>query len=90
MAKKNDVTQAGQLRTIAPGTPKMEAFLASGYPGMSVDKAQTIIKERRENPALWPYEEFQKAEAFLAAYRTKPIAIDTAPPWVAENKEDET
>lgn len=67
--------------TIAPKTAEMEAFLQAGYPGMTVEKAKTIIKERRENPALWPYEMFEKAQAFLAAYEAKPTAVSTRKPW---------
>lgn len=62
-------------KRIKPGTPEMEAILQTGYPDMSVEKAKTIIKERKENPALWPYEVMERAEAFLAAYNAKPIAV---------------
>jgi hypothetical protein len=47
---------------------------------MSVEKAKTIIKERRENPVLWPYNMVEKAEAFLAAYSGSPIAVSTKKP----------
>ena len=66
----------------------METYLGVGYDGMTVAKAETIIEERRKKPELWPYSEYQKAEAFLAAYRAKPIAIDTAPGhWRGEVKD---
>lgn len=55
-----------ELITFPPNSKERETFLALGY-GMDKAKAQTIIKERRENPALWPYEMQEKAEAFLAA-----------------------
>lgn len=56
---------------IKPETPEMEAFLSVGYGGMTVEKAEQIIKERKEKPELWPYEELEKAQAFLAAYHAK-------------------
>ena len=59
--------------SIKPKTPQMEAALTAGYPDLTVAKAKTIIKERRENPALWPYEQMVRAEAFLAAYEGVPL-----------------
>jgi hypothetical protein len=68
-----------KLKHIEPGTPEMETYLAVGYQGMSVAKAEAIIEERKRKPELWPYAELQKAEAFLEAYRSRPSAVDTAP-----------
>lgn len=78
MAKKSSTTTNAP---ILPETPEMEAFLSVGYDGMSIDKANTIIRERKDNPQSWPYEMLEKAQAFLAAYSTKAVAIDTSPPW---------
>ena len=64
-----------EMKHIKPGTKEMEAYLQAGYPDMSVEKAQTIIKERKENPALWPYEVMERAEAFLAAYKASPVVV---------------
>jgi hypothetical protein len=58
---------------IKPKTPQMEQMLQAGYPDLNVEKAKLIIKERKENPALWPYEQVQRAEAFLAAYNGVPL-----------------
>ena len=58
---------------IRPKTPQMEAALQAGYPDLSVAKAKLIIKERRDTPALWPYEQLVRAEAFLAAYEGVPL-----------------
>ena len=58
------------LITFPPNSKEREAFLALGY-GMDKAKAETIIKERKENPALWPFEMKEKAEAFLAALAAK-------------------
>lgn len=63
------------VRKIRPGTKEMEAMLQTGYPDMSVEKAKAIIKERKDNPALWPYEVMERAEAFLAAYSAAPVVV---------------
>ncbi|HQO97810.1 MAG TPA: hypothetical protein PLF72_08660 [Anaerolineaceae bacterium] len=67
------------LRSIKPGTPEMEAYLGAGYGGMTVEKAEAIIKERTANPALYPYEVYEQAKAFLEAYRATPKVIDPVP-----------
>lgn len=86
MATKPNIAagNAPALKTILPGTPEMEQHLAIGYGGMTVEKAETIIKERKANPQAWPYEVYEQAQAFLAAYHASPIAIDTQPGWVRE------
>jgi len=67
------------LSRIEPGSQEMEMLLSVGYPGMSRQKAEAIIRERKENPALWPYSKIEEAEAYLAALDATPIAIDTEP-----------
>lgn len=69
---------------IKPKTKEMEQFLQAGYPDMTVEKAKTIIKERKENPALWPYEMLERAEAFLAAWENAPVVTSTRPGWKRE------
>lgn len=76
MARKPKQTN---LRTIKPNTPEMEAYLGAGYGGMTVEKAEAIIKERAANPALYPYEVLEQARAFLEAYRSTPKVIDPVP-----------
>ena len=66
---------------VLPGTKEMEALLQAGYPDMSVEKAKRVIKERQENPHLWPYEVVERAEAFLAAYNAKPVVTQTRAGW---------
>ena len=83
------MTEQQELKHIKPGTPEMEAMLQAGYPDMNVAKAKTIIKERKENPALWPYEVMERAEAFLAAYNTAPVAVSTKVPARKLHKNDE-
>jgi hypothetical protein len=65
---------------IKPKTPQMEALLQAGY-GMTVVEAKTILKERKDNPVMWPLEEARKAEAMLAAYETTPKVISTRAGW---------
>jgi hypothetical protein len=78
MAKKTITTTNAP---ILPGTPEMEAFLSVGYDGMTIEKANVIIQERRENPQSWPYEMLEKAQAFLAAYSARAVVIDNSPHW---------
>ena len=67
-------------QTIKPGSPEMETFLSAGYPDIGTRAhAQEILKTRKENPALIPWEMQLKAEAFLAALDAKAIPIDTDP-----------
>jgi hypothetical protein len=76
----------GEIAKILPGTPEMEAFLAAGYPGMTVAKAEAIIKERQANPQSWPYEVFEQAQAYLAAYRSTPQVISTREMWKRDQR----
>jgi len=76
----------GDISRILPGTPEMEAFLAAGYPGMTVEKAETIIKERQQNPQLWPYEVLEQAKAFLEAYRATPKVISNREMWKRDQR----
>jgi hypothetical protein len=75
MANKSQAASALDVATIKPETPQMELYLAAGYPGMTVAKAKTIIAERKQNPAAWPYEMLEKAQAFLEAYSARPQVI---------------
>lgn len=84
MADKNEqpltTTDALKKNFIAPGSKEHIALLESGY-GMSIEKARQIIKERKENPLLWPYDLYEKAENMLAALAAKPQVIDPTPGW---------
>ena len=83
MANKPQVVSPLDVATIKPETPQMEQYLAAGYPGMTVAKAKAIIAERKQNPAAWPYEMLEKAQAFLEAYSARPQVIS---PYVGEAK----
>lgn len=66
---------------VAFGSPEHAALLASGY-GFTVEEAKQIIKEREANPQSWPFEEYQKAKAMLAAFAVKkPVNHNTKRPW---------
>jgi hypothetical protein len=68
------------VMSIKPNTPEMAAYLAGGY-GITLEKARTIIKERESNPQLWPYEQFERAQAMVEAYSARPEAVSTREPW---------
>jgi len=63
-----------------PGSEALKSLIVSAY-GMDFEQAETILKERPENPALWPYEEYQKAKAMMAALHTKPQVVSDKPGW---------
>jgi len=65
---------------IKPGTAQMEALLQAGYK-MSVKTAEAIIKERDADPARWPLERYEAAQAMLEAYKAKPQVISTRQRW---------
>ena len=69
---------------VKPKTAAKAALLQAGYSDLTVEKAQTIIEERKKNPQLWPYEQLQRAEAFLSAYESEARPIATNPGWVRE------
>ncbi len=48
---------------------------------MDRKQAETIIRERAANPALYPYEVYKKAQAFLEALNATPKVIATNPGW---------
>jgi len=61
------------------GSPELEAYLGAVY-HLTAKSAQQRIDERKENPALWPLAEVEKAEAFLEALNTAPVAVSTRVP----------
>jgi len=83
MAKKAAVNTE-HIKPVKPKTKAMEGLLQAGYPDMSVEKANAIIKERKENPQVWPYEMLERAQAFLAAYNTPATVVAANPGWERE------
>ena len=70
-------------------TKELETLLASGYPDIgTVEYAEQIIAERTKNPALFPFETYQRARAFLEAYHAFPAVIDTDPGWRSSDQSD--
>lgn len=78
MARSKEIEP--NLKRIEPGSKEMESLLAIGYPDIGTRvKAEAIIKERKTNPALWPYDVAQRAEAFLEGLDATPKVIDPTP-----------
>lgn len=75
---------AQKLQHFAPESDELEALLGSGYGGMTRKKAETIIEERSKNPAMWPYEQYENAQAFLQALKSKPQVISKKAAWKRE------
>ena len=80
MAEKKTISINAVYQQYAPKTPELAAFLSAGY-GMTIEKAQRIIKERKADPHLWPYEMLEKAENLIEAYESKPQVVSTRKPW---------
>lgn len=74
--KERDEKLQAELKSlpkIKPGSPEMESFLSAGYPDIGTrEHALELLKTRRENPALVPWEMEQRAKAFLEALDAKP------------------
>lgn len=63
------------------GSPEHEALISIGYNGLTVKQAKQIVKERAEKPELWPWEEYMKAQAVIAAHAATPIVVSTREGW---------
>lgn len=70
--KMIDDKLGGKVETFPPGSEKKANMLEIGY-GMSKEKAETIIKQYEGDPQTWPYEEYEKAKAFMAALTVDPV-----------------
>ena len=79
--RQQQTNEQPTVKVVSPSTPEMELLLQGGYPDMSVKRANAIIKERQANPQSWPYEQQERAEAFLAAYNTPSKAVSKLPGW---------
>jgi hypothetical protein len=64
----------------AAGSEELEALLSVGY-GINKEQAEQIIEERDKDPHTHPYDEYQKAKAFLAALEAEPVAVSKRAPW---------
>lgn len=75
-----DPQNIGKLSQFKPNTEALESLLSAGY-GMDKAQAEKIIAERAQNPALWPYEVWKKANAFLEALGATPQVVATNEGW---------
>lgn len=66
---------------VKPGSKAHERLLSAGYDGLTREDAERVIAERDEEPTRWPFAEYQKAKAFLAALEAKPQVLSERPPW---------
>lgn len=77
--KEQDEKLQAELKSlpkIKPGSPEMESFLSNGYPDIATRlHAEELLKTRKENPALVPWEVAQRAIAFLEALDAKPMKV---------------
>ena len=65
---------------VEPGTPEMEALLHHGY-HMTAEEAEHIIASREKDPHTYPFDVYQSAKAFLAAYNATAEVVSTREPW---------
>lgn len=64
------------------GSKEHEALLATGY-GMDKAEAVAIVKDvdTKGGDSKFPWPQYKKAQAFLAALKAKPQVISTRRPW---------
>jgi len=74
-------------KPILPKSEELEALLGLAY-HMDAKKAQMIKEDWEKNgsQSKFPYDKYEAAEAFLAAYNTKAEVISKKRPWKRENK----
>lgn len=63
-----------------PRSKELADLLASGY-RMTIEEAKQIVAERDKDHTSWPFEEYRKAKAMLAAFEAEPQVISTRKPW---------
>lgn len=78
--KGTNILFAEHIVPVLPGTQEMENLLQPAYQ-MTVEQAEELIKQRQENAQNVPWDEYQKAIAFMAAYHSKAEATSTDPGW---------
>lgn len=80
-AEPMDATEhVAALNKVEFGSKEHEQRLRSAY-GMDREKAERIIEERGKDPTLWPYDEYERAQAFLGELDGKPRVTATKPAW---------
>lgn len=77
-----EVVEVPVPEPVVVGTTEIENLIASGYPDIgTVENAKKIIAERDGNPALYPFETYQRAKAFIAACTTPATVISKRSGW---------
>lgn len=80
------MANAQKTPVVKHGSAGHKQIIEAGY-GMSFARADTIIKERKADPRSWPYEQFEKAEAMIAAAGvTKPKPTSDRPGWKRDRR----
>ena len=74
-----DQTEEFKFKPVLPGSPELEALVASGYNGLTVIEAKEIVAARKKDPQSFPYAEQQRAEAVIAANTTKAKVVSKRP-----------
>lgn len=74
------MTTAQTPAPVKHGSAAHKRLIESGY-GMSMAKADAIVKERKADPRSWPFEKFEQAEAMLEAAKAKPRPVSPKPGW---------
>ena len=69
------------IKKVEYGSPEHGQLLSIGYDGWTVKEAKQIVKERDEKPERWPWEQYMKAKALIAAHAAKPIVVATRDGW---------
>ena len=67
-----NVKYAEYVKPVLPNTPEMEALLRPAYQ-MTAKEARRLIKIHEADHSQVPWDVYQKALAFMAAYSTKAV-----------------
>ena len=73
--------QPGQVQY---GSHEHELMLQAGY-HITKEDADALVASWKADPRTVPYEEYQRAKAFLAQLSAIPTPTDTDPGWVRSN-----
>jgi hypothetical protein len=80
MAQRVKKAEKPKLQKYEVNSPELEQFLATGL-GMDKKEAEDILAAYKENPLSVTPDERKRATSYLAALKTKPVAISKKPGW---------
>jgi hypothetical protein len=80
MPVKNVKTLAQTVKPVKYGSAEHKTLVGAGY-RMTVEEAETIIRERKADHSSWPFEKLEQAQAMLTAIKTKPRVVSTTKAW---------